>query len=324
MMTISSVDDYLGAGAQRFFGAGYRRVEYTYGTVSLESFASGAATLRTHLRVAYPADWSRKKDNVDLLPHLSTVDALIIAVQAGDLLLTHTFGLEPEQRLFMRVRQVRIKAAGAPLEELDRLAVRAELLRTEAPGRSSTVEVTIGAMRVRCEIEHPRAAARAAVGDYADPDALLGPAASRYYGTGFVHRAQTIEEIVLDPGTGLARGSVLFPGSAGPGPAQGGIEGGYQPFLGLVESFVTGLQLGQILLYELDGLARGRSNTLWMRGTTMKAAGAAEPLRDGMPITVRLADGALLERPDGIWRTADIVGGIGGTAMRCSIAHRLP
>ncbi|MGF1426232.1 AvrD family protein [Kitasatospora sp. LaBMicrA B282] len=323
---LSSVDDYLGDAAGRFFGAGYRRVRYDYQKVAVEPTADGSTTLHTRLDVVYPTDWSRKKAGIDLRPHLSTVDALIVAVQAAELLLTHTLDLTPHQRRAMRVRQVRIKAAGAPLEDLADLPIRASVLGTEDDGRRSRVETTIGAMRVRCEIEHPAAPARPAAGavHFAGPDELLGPAATRYYGTGFVHRQQTVRDIEVDPVGSRAEGTVHCADPAGTPVADHGIEGDHQPFLGLTEAFVTTLQLGQILLYELDGLRRGQSNTLWMRSTVLTAPGAAEPLPADLPIGVRLEERTLLERADGVWRTADIVGEVGGTTVRCSVTHRLP
>jgi Pseudomonas avirulence D protein (AvrD) len=331
---VPQVDDYLGAAEHRFFGAGYRRVRYDYRPVRLSSTRAGQAELETGLAIVYPRDWSRKTAGTDLRPHLSTVDALIAAVQSAELLLTHALGLEPLARRSLRVRTMRIKAGRVPDEELGELAVRARLLgfEREPEGFVSTVEATIGGMRVRCAVEHPSAVPAAAEADYAHPDLLLGGAEGRYYGAGFAHRAHLVHQVAADPRAGRASALVDFPGSLGavegagpgePGPLRHGIEGRWQPALGLVDCFVTSLQLGQVLLYELDGLRRGRSNTLWMRGTELRAAAEPQPLRDGARLTTRLEDSRLLERADGVWRAADIVGELGGATTRCSVAHKI-
>ncbi|MFB9366359.1 AvrD family protein [Kitasatospora sp. NPDC001664] len=328
---LDSVDDYLGPAEKRFFGAGFRRVEYDYQPVSVRSLADGSVMLHTLLGVAYPADWSRKGRSADLRPHLSTVDGLITAVQLSELTLTHSFGLSAADRRRMLVRSVRIKAGTTPDEELGRLQVTTRLLTSVTDpaalnGQSSVLETRLGGMRVRCEIDHAavgrplgRSVGRAR---YAGPDSLLGPAEERYYGTGFARQAHALRRVLVEPerlraeaGVHIARAGLV---------ADQGIEGRYQPFLGMVDSFVVSLQLGQVLLYELDGTERGASNTLWMRGTEIVAAPVPQVCSDGAAAVTRLENAQLLERPDGVWRTADVVGVLGGVTTRCSVTHRLP
>src|SRR2546430_787675 len=118
-LRFDSVDDYLGPAATRFFGYGYRRVHYTMPSVAVD-----ADSLRTTVGVEYPVDWSRKSANVDLRPHLSTVDALVLAARAAELYLHHAFGLDLSARRTAWLRRVDIRAGAQPYEDgLDALDV---------------------------------------------------------------------------------------------------------------------------------------------------------------------------------------------------------
>ncbi len=106
--------------------------------------------------------------------------------------------------------------------------------------------------------------------------------------------------------------------------ADQGIEGAYQPRATAVDAFVTGLQLGQVLLYELDSMRRGASNTLWMRNTHMTLTEPGDDLIERVPLTTAIENPKLIEMSGGVWRTADIVAELGGTRFTCAVTHQLP
>ena len=103
-----------------------------------------------------------------------------------------------------------------------------------------------------------------------------------------------------------------------------GIEAMYQPSYSLIDTFVLTLQLGQVLLYELDQMARENSDTLWMRKTEFIMTGppaAIGPLR----AKVSLDRARILLSKGARWRVAEIVGQVGSQAqIRCNVAHQLP
>jgi len=105
-------------------------------------------------------------------------------------------------------------------------------------------------------------------------------------------------------------------------PARNGLEGLHQPAPTFVDCFVTSLQLGQVLLYELDETSRSSSNTLWMR-TTELAAGIPHPAPD-LSLRTSLAGASIVEMGGAAWRTADVLGELGGLRLRCAVAHALP
>ncbi len=332
-LLLDSVDDYLGPGEKRFFGSGFRRVRYRYDKAELTGGPGAPTELSSRLDVVYPADWSRKATaRGDLRPHLSTVDGLIIAVHLSEAALTHSLGLGPESRRAGRVLSVRIKAGTEPDEELTGLPVRTTVLGEPVRGGEgeavSRLQTLVGAMRVRTDLRHPLPTpppgTPVATAAYTGPAELLGPVERQYYGTGFTARTQSVRKVAVRAAEARARAVVDVAQEPGTALATEGFEGLYQPFVGLIDTFVTSLQLGQILLYETDGISRGASNTLWMRTTVLRASAEPDPIRYETPLDVRLENSTLLRRENETWRAADIVGRLAGNTVRCSVAHRLP
>jgi avirulence D protein (AvrD) len=314
-----SVDDFLGPAEKRFFASGYRRVDYEFGEVVVDR--TGVAT---SLRLSYPADWSKKAAAKGALPpHLSTVDAILLGAQLTELCLTVNYGLSVAQRQLIWLQDIRIRAGSTPDEMLDQVPATASLAQTvdHAGGRRrSTVDITVGRMRIRCAAVHDTTEANPVQGRYANPEALLGPAASRYYATGFVRGGHRVDELSVDAGQLRAAASVTVHVVN----ADQGIEGAYQPRVTAVDAFVTGLQLGQVLLYELDSMRRGASNTLWMRNTHMTLPEPGDDLVERVPLTTALENPKLIEMGGGVWRTADIVTELGGARFICAVTHQLP
>ncbi|GAA3760406.1 hypothetical protein GCM10022402_42880 [Salinactinospora qingdaonensis] len=107
-------------------------------------------------------------------------------------------------------------------------------------------------------------------------------------------------------------------------PTPEGIEGDYQPSVTMVDCFVVNLQLAQVLMYEMDGIRRSDSNTLWMLNTVLEAQhphrSTAPPLRAHTNVTNK----HLLTLRGDTWRNVDLAGTLAGVELRCSFAHQLP
>ena len=314
-----SVDDYLGPGDQRFFSAGYRRVDYLFGNVTAETANDCSGLLTTNIQLNYPGDWSRKVSRGALRPHLSTIDAIMLAAQLGELYLTHAYRLDGQARQRMWVRSLRIRAGATPDEELEAVPLTIRPLKTD--GSTVVLDARIGAMRARCEIAGVVGEPVADAAVYAGPEELLGSAENRYYGTGFTKRGHRIDELSIDVADRSATASVSYTGDD---VGTAGLGGAYQPAPTMIDLFATSLQLAQILLYETDGMSRGESNTLWMRGTDLVVDGPQGTLKAGEPLRTSLRDLDLLTMNGALWRTADIHGSLGPVSMRCAVAHALP
>lgn len=322
---VASIDDHLGPAEQRFFGRGFRRVGYDIGELRLTRGADQTVRAASSVGVSYPADWSKKAAGTDLLPHFSTVDGLVVAAQLAEACLA---GLVPDLRDGW-LRKARITAGTSPQEDLARLPAEATLRRTDPlpgePGRAvSLVDCTVGTMRIRCEVVHalPTGTVRDA-GTYAGLDALLGPAADRYFGTGFTTRRQFIREVAVDQRSLSADAALTVVHEDGAVVPTAGLEGANQPSVSMIDAFVTALQLAQIMLYELDGMRRQDSNTLWMRQTTLTASRPDRPTA-AVPVTTRLDEPGLLRMGGGTWRTLDVVAELAGLRVRSAVAHQLP
>ncbi|MET9130622.1 AvrD family protein [Streptomyces antibioticus] len=326
-LRLDSVDDVLGDRQGRFFGEGFKRVGYSLADITVvpedapgASGGSGTkgqvhATAGIHL----PDTWSRKGETLQR-PHLSTLDGMILAARLTGLYVAHARRLGADARF--RVRGVRIKAGNAPDEEgLERFPVSARLrsavVSAGSPGLSTTtMDCTIGAMSVQVEAEHPTGVEYPAEGRYGDSAELDGPWNHAPFGVSHHERAQFLEDVVADASAGTADARLTLVDGQD-------VPKGQAPTA--VDLFVCALQLGQVLLYELDGLTRAGSNTLWMRRTSIEVT----PVPDGASgsdgrFRVLLGRSNALPTAEGTWRTARITASLGDLRMSCDVAHLLP
>ena len=316
----SSIDDHLGPAQGRFFGHGFKRVAHSVRDVQVRR---GAITATAGL--GYPDDWSRKSSG-SLRPHLSSVDALVLAVQLAEAHLTHTRRLDVEQRRRIWLRSFDMRGGRVPQEDLAALPIQAMQLGTR--GDVSTYSCLIGTLGVTCEIEHGAGRARAAAAGaptraaYDTLDSLLGAAEDRYYGAGFRHRAQRIADVRVAPDGEAIAATVAV---ADPdGALDDGLGGAYGPAPSMLDGLVCLAQLAQVLAYRLDEIERGQSHTLWMRRLAQSCP--APPRRAAGPVaaTLALQRSRVLAFGDGRWRTLDVAGELHGIRVRSSIAHQLP
>lgn len=314
-LTFGSVDDYLGPADERFFGAGYRRSE-----IDLHGIEVGPDGAAGTLAVGYPSDWSRKKVGIDLRPHLSTVDGILVAVQLTDALLTSRLGLSAAERTVVALTRVVVRAGTAPDEDLGSLPVQATVRRSTLldDGRAATaVDVSVGRMSLRCDVTHPVATRDPAPDGRAVPD-VLGDPARRFWGEGYRASRQAVRDVEIDLTDLHATATVST--AALPTIVDQGLGGRPGPVT-LVDAFVSSLQVFQILLYELDGLSRSESNTLWMQQTAL----TLDPQRrDARDLTVDITASDLLELPTGTWRNLTFDAVTGPVRQRSVFAHNLP
>ncbi|WP_086662132.1 AvrD family protein [Lentzea kentuckyensis] len=318
VLRFATVEEYLGDRETRFFGEGYKRA--TYRLSGIESAdGEGGPVVSATAAVGYPADWSRK-GTIDQLPHLSTIDVLLLGVQLAEIWLARHAGLGEQARRSAWIREAHIKAGSSPVEEeLTGFAVtaaRSRVAEQAEPGRVvSTLDCQVGSLRLRVDVDHVAAGP--------DGSDELGDQDRRPYGDGHKARLQRLRDVVVAADRLSATARVELP--ATPALPGVGVEGDFQPSVSLVDAFVVALQLGQVLLYELDGVTRADSNTLWMRSTRWQAESPVRPDAGTHPVVVELRDAALLHNRKGeTWRRADIVSELGGVTVVCSVAHQLP
>jgi hypothetical protein len=314
--TWRDVDEYLGPADERFFGTGYRRTSPRLRDTRVQHDTSRSTLVATG-SLAVAGAWS-VKDGTLQRPHLATTDVLAFAAQAAGALLATRFDQSTADNAL--VTAVDVRASTAPLEDLAAFPVEATLERAGAQGSTGmtqSVTATVGPLRATGTIT---CAAGGAPETEASPGA--GPvtgAEGSVYTERLASRAVRLRDVRLREGDITASVQVSDEPPVAP---PSGIEAGHQPAYSLVDVFVATLQLGQVLLYELDGLDRGSSSTLWMRSTTIRTD---RPLPAGSPapIGASLARGRLVERDGAPWRLADIVAELGPYRVVCSVAHQI-
>ncbi|WP_435174195.1 AvrD family protein [Actinacidiphila sp. bgisy145] len=327
-LRLRSIDEYLGPAEQRFFGSGYRRASHQVGDVRVFPATEADQVVTARITIGYPGDWSRKKDEIDVPPHVSSIDALVLGVQLAEAHLAYGYGLGPEQRRTAQLRRITLIAGTAPQEELTDLSAGAWLRGTaplpEAPGMCVSVyECRIGVMRARYEIIHAAPAGTARPAEFRWLEDALGPAETRYYGAGFALGGQRLADVTADTEGLSAHASVLMePAKAMPD----GIEGSTSPAFSPVDCFVACLQLAQVLMYEMDNIRRSDSNTLWMLRTSLDAARPRVAASPGSPhqVMAKVTGSHLLPLHGRSWRNTEISGESAGIRLRCSLAHELP
>ncbi|MGH8885717.1 MAG: AvrD family protein [Egibacteraceae bacterium] len=328
-LSYNSIDEYLGPGETRFFSRGYRRAEYQIDNVMITPADGVEPDVQATVTLRYPRDWSKKKSGVDLPPHLSSVDALVLGAQLSEMYLSHAYGLDAAMRRKMWLRRVTLRAGSAPQEHLEGLPAFAKLRETRAVPDTpnsfvSVFDCKFGAMQARCEIEHEIGGRVTTAWSCACAEDVLGPAVPRYYGEGFKFRRQLIEDVRVDMETLRSFAAVRIDPTEEGHTTIEGIEGGYQPSVSMIDCFVVNLQLAQVLMYEMDAIERKDSNTLWMIRTILEAENPRRPYSPPLVAHTAVTGKHLLRLRGGIWRNTDIVGGLGGVNLRCSLAHELP
>ena len=328
VLSTACIDDLLGPARGRYFGEGYRRVGHDVCDVVIDADPSGSGGVSALVWIRYPADWAVKRPGVDLRPHLSSLDTLLIGVQLCEAFLAHRYRLDPGQRRRMWLRRIDAKAGQRPQEELAGFEVSARLRDVRPldgrPGTyASTFECRIGSMRLRCEVGHETTAALPRPGRYGHIDQLLGPAALRYYGSGYRDGRYEIRDVGVDSCNTYAECTVRRVG--GGAPASVGLEAGYQPCVTMAESIMMTAQLSEVILYRTDRLDRSRSNTMWLRSLRMERPDPPAR-RTGAQFTgsIAVSKSRVVELGGARWRIVDMVAFCEGIEQTHSLAHELP
>jgi len=320
-LVINDIDDYLGPGTSRFFGSGYRGTNPQLRRIAVRHDGPGPSRLDARGSISVGGLWSIKGTEAQQ-PHLGTTDAIVLALECTQALLASRYspGFLPNSY----VKHLTIAAGNAPIEEtLDDFPVSAET--RGSVGGVITVNVQLGSMKASVGVHHRLGVPSRANLATETIDALVGESCRRVYGEVYRSRQPGIRNITIARERRDAQATLSVARPATEPDEYVGLEADYQPGLSLVESFVSTLQLGQVLLYELDGLTRADSNTLWMRKTAITAFGPPPGIRTDLPLNVQLHRERILFLNGDRWRCADIVGRVGDhIEISCTVAHQIP
>jgi hypothetical protein len=325
-----AIDHCLGRSGSRYFGQGFRRVGHNITDVLIEPAVTGG-TISAKADVLYPIDWSTKTVTDAPRPHLSTVDALVIAVQLAEAHLAHTHGLDVEQRRRMWLRAFAMRAGTSPQEELTAIPASGSLLSTspslDGPRELvSQFQFRIGTIQLTCDVEHDAGTPTREPAGWADMNDLLGDPATRFYGDGFTRRQQSITDLEINVSSGAIRALMDISAPAGKSQAEptGGFSAHYEPLLSMVDCLVVMAQLAQALMYDVDGVDRGETGTLWMRRIAMSCQTPFQPVANAFVATGQVVKSKRLDRPEASWRLFDLHGICQGIDITASLAFMAP
>nr|WP_245695023.1 AvrD family protein [Streptomyces antibioticus] len=330
-LMVAAIDDYLGPGEHRYFGTGFRRVRHRLETIRV-SRRPDATEATAHASVTYPAHWSAKGTG-ELLPHLSSIDSLALGAQLAEILLGHAYGLDAGARSRMWLREVSLRAGVHPQEDLADIPVHGVFRPAESESVAdgllvSCLDVRIGSMEVRCEVQHEVAGGyRTDRAEARHPSAedALGEPCRRYFADLFRHRDQRVTDLTVDRDAGRVDATVRItpaPGESRIRPT--GLESAYLPSASMIDAITVTGQLAQVLLYELDGIDRGDSDTLWLRKAALSTRMPLRALDHAFPVHARIEDSRLLIIADDTWRVCELGYAFHGITGGFSVAHRLP
>jgi hypothetical protein len=322
-----SIDDVLGSASGRYFGDGHRQVYHHLRSLEMKACEPGLGIVAGKAKVAYPAGWSVKIPGTELRPHLSSIDALVLALGLAECCVACPRGLDSGQRRRMWVRSVRMRAGSVPVTELSDVPVQARVSHAEPHplslcGSTSAVDCRVGAIKVNCGIEHELGYPRYLAPFTAGAGELLGRLDGRYYGDGYKLTEREISDLRVDPGGGRVEALVRVAERYGNDGA--GIDAAYRPALSPVDGIVIAAQLAQVLIYTVDGLHREGTSTLWMRHFSMNVKTPYQPITNPFITSLSIVRSRLASLGGMTWRTVDLSADMLGISGMFSVTHSLP
>ncbi|WP_174427777.1 AvrD family protein [Cupriavidus basilensis] len=261
----ADIDQLLGPREQRYFGSGFKRVQYR---VIAPCTDIAALPCQGKVAVIYPQDWSRKSTGATAPPHLSTVDATHLGAMLSEWAVAQRFTTSPAEPEVL-INRCEIRSGNAPDEQLDALPYAIHRIVTEpltdrrSLYRFSTrIELQLGSMELAVTLTHngqPRNNAthfdNTGMLEHDAPQSVAGRLAiGGVYGIDLHH-------LMLGPDGGHAIAETIFSAPTS-----------VYRTLSNVEFVLACAQMAQAVIYQKDRISRTRSNTLWMRDFIISTA----------------------------------------------------
>lgn len=320
------VAELLGDADQRYFAQGFRAVEQSLRRVRFSRPSESNPRVTAVLSLNYPATWSKKQGRETRVPHLSTLDALVAAIQLAEAILAGEMGLSSAERSCVWLQRVAIRAGAKAVEELQDVGVTGELVESRAHDnplfsgcQQLRARFAIGALRVELDLVAPVATPRMVSQTYRNLDDLLGCASRRYYGEGFKEDQMTIGD-----GWIVDETAIHVPVSRTGGRDCCDLGSSYLRSPTFVNCILGQAQVSQLLLYSLDQMDRSISSNLWMRQVELISDGPCMYPETEFVAEARVFRSRLLQMSDQTWRVTDFTGRFGPIAARYNLAHALP
>ncbi|GAB3615784.1 AvrD family protein [Okibacterium endophyticum] len=311
-----SLDDALGPARDRYFGRGYHRISHEITDAVLHT--EGAhVRFRARGAVSYPEAWSSKADR-QLAPHLSTIDMIVLSASLAELSVAHQNGLNAADRRRSWISSIELRAGTKPHLDLGDIPLAGTSTRTSRT--ISDVHVTVGAAKATIVVHHEGGSGDRRDAEYKNVTDALAPAEQRIYGSAYKRSTISSASIRVD----LNELTLHTSHRVEPAHVSADAESAYGRSVSYLDALVTTAQLGQVLMYTIDDIARADSNTFWLRKITLSATGPDRVPRGRISSALRTTKTTLLERGSSRWRASELAVEFGGVHATASVAHEIP
>lgn len=311
------IDEVLGDKRERYFGEGYRRVNYHVNSVTKLS----DDTFQLKLGVCYPRDWSSKKHGKVSPPHLSTVDAAYLAVVLGEWFVYAAYGISKSNGDMLQLLSCEIHSGAVPDEQLDDLAVKVkEISRDKIKSiRSlcrlrSTVSIKLGRMDIVIIFAHSGKAKSEVEGSFSSADILNMPYKYGHACNQAIKGVTNMDigKLSIDKLNKKAQAVLKFSSDSS----------GYRE-LSLVEVVLASAQLAQAVIYRIDNVPRSKSNTLWMRDFTIEKSQPFK-VKNEQQGSIHTLSHKQVRNNSVLWSVYRFICFVGAVGTCFTFAHQLP
>lgn len=323
-----SFDIPLGPATDRYFGQGYKNVTHNLTRLRLSRSNQVGAHHEAIAELCYPAAWSRKGSR-ELVPHVSSIDTVALAASLLETAVVHTCDLGSAEAARMWVSHAKVSAGARPEEDLHHVAVTADIInvvRQPSGDLATTAMFRVGQLRGSMTLQHPPGIGEFYVlgADKVSDLASTYPGRQLFYLSGYKTHDLHACDIAVDT-TEQTITATCAVNTSTPTAALVGAESAWPHSVSIIDAVLGAAQLSQILLYDLDGVDRASSNTLWMRKLELTATPPPRPITEPFPATVHVRRLSTINRSNQVWRSADLtVHDFAGVTGSCLLAHQLP
>ncbi|GAE29572.1 AvrD family protein [Alkalihalobacillus hemicellulosilyticus] len=324
----ANIDDILGEQCKRFFSSGYKLVQHQLEDIQVNPTIQSTSAQAS---IFYPSDWSKKTDDTDLKPHLSTLDAFVLSLHLNSLFISSIYNLNESQKKHIWIRSVNMKSGSAALFNLEKIKVQTKLIKTETSvdslcGHLTTFKTQIENMTIEMVIDHYVGVYDFDAKRYNKIEDAMNQVNSSYYGSYYRECTRDLFDVQIDTEKEKISAwiKINYPDRTN---ISDGISSMYYPFYTPIDTFVCAAQQIQALFYLLDGVKRINSNNLWMREIKYECK---QPIYrpSGLKQTVSLLRSRVLNRNNSKWRIAEFGCELDSFPtffnINVSVAHELP
>lgn len=285
-------DEFLGDKSTRYFGAGYINCSQDISNFQIQSESLDTLIFSCLGKVVLPQTWSMKGSN-NQKPHLSTIDIIELSLLTFDKFIQdiHHHPTCSKKLIY----KINITAGKSPVEsDFEKIEITGSLKKLNKD--TNILDMNISNMNIQIF--------------YCNDTHKIEPIEFGHYSKTPLEINDVMINVDELKAAALVNNRRIL---------KENIEPWSTSCL-----FSAGLQLGQILLYQLDSISRAESNTLWMKKTEIFFLSNQPNIDVSHPIFTRLENVKRYTKADGDWRRADIYSIIGNTKIICSVTHKLP